>query len=106
MGEMNYFLGLQVEQSESGILNHQTKYVADILKRFQMDDAKPATTPLQVNHGINLDQQGDLIDPTLYRAMIGLLMYLTTSRPDIMYSMCLCARYQSKPKMTHLLAVK
>ncbi|KAD2805416.1 hypothetical protein E3N88_38793 [Mikania micrantha] len=106
MGEMKFFLGLQVDQSEAGIFIHQTKYVGDILSRFSMSDAKPAGTPLAINHGITPDEKGELIDATLYRGMIGSLMYLTASRPDIMFATCLCARYQSKPRVSHLIAVK
>ncbi|KAI3732428.1 hypothetical protein L1987_63633 [Smallanthus sonchifolius] len=106
MGEMKFFLGLQVDQSETGIFLHQTNYVGDILSRFSMTDAKPAGTPLAINHGISPDDKGEYIDATLYRAMIGSLLYLTASRPDIMFATCLCARYQSKPKVSHLIAVK
>ncbi|XP_035844017.1 uncharacterized protein LOC110931796 [Helianthus annuus] len=84
MGEMNFFLGLQVHQCEKGIFIHQTKYVGDILKRFQMEDSKPAGTPLAQNHGITPDGTDEHVEPSLYRAMIGSLMYLTASRPDIM----------------------
>ncbi|KAC9209899.1 hypothetical protein E3N88_46193 [Mikania micrantha] len=69
-------------------------------------DTKPAGTPLAINHGITPDEKGELIDATLYRGMIGSLMYLTASRPDIMFATCLCARYQSKLRVSHLIAVK
>ena len=71
-----------------------------------MDDSKPMDTPIQPNHGIRVDAKGKLIDPFTYRAIVGSLMYLTASRPDIMFVTCLCARYQSKPKQSHLAAVK
>ena len=106
MGEMNFFLGLQVNQLPTSIFIHQTKYVNDLLSWFKMVDAKPATTPLLLNHGIGPDERGDSVDPTLYRSMIGSLMYLTAMRPDIMYATCLCARYQSQRKVSHLIAVK
>ena len=93
MGEMQYFLGLQVQQLETGIFIHQTKYVADILSRFQMADSTPVSTPLPTNHGIGVDEKGEAVDPFIYRAMIGSLMYLTASRPDIMFATCLLARY-------------
>jgi len=102
MGELNFFLGLQVEQLDSGIFLHQTKYVKDILSRFSMTDTRPVSTPLAANHGISPDEEGESVDPTLYRSIIGSLMYLTASRPDIMFATCLCARYQSKPSMSHL----
>jgi len=106
MGEIKFFLGLQVDQSAAGIFLHPTKYVGDILTRFSMLDAKPAGTPLAINHSLSPDEKGELIDATLYRGMIGSLMYLTASRPDIMFATCLCARYQSKPRVSHLVAVK
>ncbi|KAM0050261.1 putative RNA-directed DNA polymerase [Helianthus debilis subsp. tardiflorus] len=106
MGEMTFFLGLQVQQTESGIFIHQTKYVGDILNRFQMSDATPIGTPLPTNHGITPDLKGDAVSPSNYRAMIGSLMYLTASRPDIMFPTCLLARYQVNPKASHLAAVK
>ena len=93
MGEMKFFLGLQVDQTPNGIFIHQTKYVQDLLSRFKMIYAKIASTPLPLNHDIGLDERGDPVDPTLYRSMIGSLMYLTASRPDIMFPTCLCARY-------------
>ncbi|KAJ0555461.1 putative RNA-directed DNA polymerase [Helianthus annuus] len=106
MGEMTFFLGLQVQQTESGIFIHQTKYVGDILSRFQMSDATPIGTPLPQNHGITPDLKGEAVSPSYYRAMIGSLMYLTASRPDIMYPTCLLARYQVNPKASHLASVK
>ncbi|XP_021979318.1 uncharacterized mitochondrial protein AtMg00810-like [Helianthus annuus] len=105
-GEMNFFLGLQVHQFEKGIFIYQTKYVGDILKRFQMEDSKPVGTPLAQNHGITPDGTGEHVEPSLYRAMIRSLMYLTASRPDIMYPTCLLARYQCNPKVSHMMAVK
>nr|XP_043625558.1 uncharacterized mitochondrial protein AtMg00810-like [Erigeron canadensis] len=85
MGEMKFFLGLQVEQKKEGIFIHQTKYVYDILKKFGMDDSSPIGTLIQVNHLLEASNRLDQdVDPTLYRSMIGSLMYLTSSRPDIM----------------------
>jgi hypothetical protein len=106
MGELKFFLGLQVDQSADGIFLHQTKYVNDLLSRFGMSDTSPVSTPLPVGHGIDMDAQGPSVDPTLYRSMIGSLMYLTASRPDIMFPTCLLARYQASPKSSHIDAVK
>ncbi|XP_076901241.1 uncharacterized protein LOC143555604 [Bidens hawaiensis] len=89
--EMKFFLGLQVEQLLDGIFIHQTKYVNDILAKFNMSDATAISTPLQLNYGIDPDPNGLKVDQTLYQSMIGSLMYLTASRPDIMYATCLCA---------------
>ena len=106
MGEMQFFLGLQVDQTLSGIFIHQTKYVSEVLSRFQMEDSTPVATPIQPNHGICVDARGEAVDPFTYRAIIGSLMYLTASRPDIMFATCLYARYHSKSKQSHLIAVK
>ncbi|KAD4586622.1 hypothetical protein E3N88_24223 [Mikania micrantha] len=106
MSDIMFFLGLQVDQNDNGIFIHQTKYIQDVLKRFSMLDSKPISTPIQPNHGIEPDIKGEFIDPTLYRGIIGSLMYLTASRPDIVFATSICARYQSKPKMSHLIAVK
>ncbi|KAJ0955734.1 putative RNA-directed DNA polymerase [Helianthus annuus] len=106
MGEMKFFLGLQVDQLPEGIFIHQTKYVHDILEKFGMSGSTPASTPLATNHGINPDLTGDRVDETMYRSMIRSLMYLTASRPDIMYPTCLAARFQSSPRASHMVIVK
>ncbi|XP_071731346.1 uncharacterized mitochondrial protein AtMg00810-like [Rutidosis leptorrhynchoides] len=106
LGAINFFLGLQVDQTEKGIFLHQSKYVADILSRFKMEDERIAKNPLSVNHGITLKNTGPKVNPTLYRAIIGSLMYLTASCPDILFATCLCARYQAQPNVNHMLAAK
>ncbi|XP_035844472.1 uncharacterized protein LOC118491109 [Helianthus annuus] len=106
MGEMNFFLGLQVDQMPEGTFIHQTKYVHDVLEKFGMSGTAPMSTPLATNHGINPDLTGEKVDETLYRSMIGSLMYLTASRPDIMYPTCLTARYQSSPRASHMSIVR
>ncbi|WVZ51176.1 hypothetical protein U9M48_002341 [Paspalum notatum var. saurae] len=82
------------------------KYTKDLLKRFKMDDCKPFNTPMPTNGHLDLDESGTKVDQTLYRSMIGSLLYLCVFRPDIMFSMCLCARFQADPKESHLTAVK
>ena len=106
MGEMTFFLGLQVKQSEKGIFIHQSKYVNDILTRFKMIDCKVAGTPIEVNHKLAPDLDMEDADQREYRSMIGSLMYLTASRPDIMFAVSICSRYQAHPKISHLKAVK
>lgn len=106
MGEMNLFLGIQVDQLDTGIFIHQTKYVHDILSRFNMLEAKEVPTPLTEATRLSPDPEGELIDQTLYRSMIGSLMYLTASRPDVMYATCLCSRFQARPTVLHLKAVR
>ena len=71
-----------------------------------MDECKPIKTPMPTNGHLDLDEGGNTVDQTLYHSMIGSLLYLTTSRPDIMFSVCMCARFQANPKETHLVAVK
>ncbi|KAJ9565794.1 hypothetical protein OSB04_001760 [Centaurea solstitialis] len=106
MGELTYFLGLQIKQSEKGIFINQGKYVHDMLKKFDLTSCTPMKTPMAPPLSLDKDSKGKPVDVTLYRGMIGSLLYLTASRPDIMYSTCLCARYQAEPKESHLTAVK
>lgn len=96
VGELNYFLGLQVKQIEDGIFICQSKYVKTLVKRCRLNSAKPMGTPLGTNQKIFKDKEGVSVDPTLCRSMIGSLLYLTTSRPDVYFSVVLCARYQSQ----------
>jgi hypothetical protein len=106
MGELTYFLGFQVKQLKDGTFLSQTKYTQDLLKRFGMKDAKPAKTPMGTDGHVDLNKGGKSVDQKAYRSMIGSLLYLCASRPDIMLSVCMCARYQSDPKECHLVAVK
>lgn len=106
MGELNYFLGLQIKQCPEGIFISQEKYCKEMLKKFSMDSASQMATPMSATIKICKDENGKSIDEKLYRSMIGSLLYITASRPDIMFAVCLCARYQSNPKISHLNAVK
>ncbi|GJV31487.1 putative ribonuclease H-like domain-containing protein [Tanacetum coccineum] len=106
MGELTFFLGLQVKQKEDGIFISQDKYVTEILKKFCFSDVKTASTPMETQKPLLKDEDGEEVDVHLYRSMIGSLMYLTSSRPDIMFAVCACARYQVNPKVSHLHAVK
>src|SRR6266542_250840 len=106
IGELTMFLGFQIKQLKDGIFIHQEKYIHDLLKRFGMEDCKEIKTPMASNGQIEPDLQGKPIDQKLYRSMIGSLLYLTASRPDIMFSVCMCARYQANPKESHEKAVK
>jgi hypothetical protein len=106
MGELNYFLGFQVKQLKDGTFISQTKYTQDLLKRFGMKDAKPMKTPMRTDGHVDLNKGGKFVDQKAYRSMIGSLLYLCASRPDIMLSVCMCARFQSDPRECHLVAVK
>ncbi|GKA57914.1 putative ribonuclease H-like domain-containing protein [Tanacetum coccineum] len=106
MGELTFFLGLQVKQTTAGIFLSQDKYVKDILNKFNFRTIKPASTPIEAHKSLGKDEEGEDVDVHLYRSMIGCLMYLTASRPDIMFAVCLCARFQVTPKVSHMHAVK
>ncbi|GKC56734.1 retrovirus-related pol polyprotein from transposon TNT 1-94 [Tanacetum coccineum] len=106
MGEMTFFLGLQVNQSPHGIFRNQSNYVLEILKKYEMETYDPIVTQMQIKDKLNLDKNGTLVDATKYRSMIGALMYLTSSRPDIIHATCLHARYQAQPTEKHLKEVK
>ncbi|GJY52849.1 putative ribonuclease H-like domain-containing protein [Tanacetum coccineum] len=92
MGELTFFLGLQVQQRKKGIFISQDKYVHEILKKFNYTDVKSASTPTDLEKPLVKDADADDVDEHLYRSMIGSLMYLTASRPDIMFAVCACAR--------------
>ncbi|GKE60976.1 putative ribonuclease H-like domain-containing protein [Tanacetum coccineum] len=98
--------GLQVKQKEDEIFISQDKYVTKILKKFGFSDVKTASTPMETHKPLLKDADGEDIDEHLYRSMIGSLMYLTSSRLDIMFAVCACARFQVNPKSSHLHAVK
>ncbi|GJR56834.1 putative ribonuclease H-like domain-containing protein [Tanacetum coccineum] len=106
MGELTFFLGLQVKENEDGILISQDKYMTEILKKFGFTDVKTASTPMETQKPLLKDADGEDVDEHLYRSMIESLMYLTFSRPDIIFAVCACARFQVNPKSSHLRAVK
>jgi hypothetical protein len=101
MGELTYFLGLQVKQLKDDIFISQMKYTQDLLKRFGMKHAKPAKTPMGTDGHLDLNKGGKSVDQKAYRSMICSLLYLCASRPDIMLSVCMCARFQSDHKECH-----
>ncbi|GJT50843.1 putative ribonuclease H-like domain-containing protein [Tanacetum coccineum] len=92
MGELTFFLGLQVQQKEDIIFISQDKYVAEILKKFNFTTVKTASTPIETNKALVKDEEAEVVDVHLYKLMIGSLMYLTTSRPDIMFAVCACGQ--------------
>jgi hypothetical protein len=106
MGELKYFLGFQIKQLHDGTFISQTKYIQDILRKFGMKDGKPIKTPMGTNGHLDLDTGSKSLDQKVYRSMIGSLLYLCASRPDIMHFVCMCARFQADPKEVHLRAVK
>nr|GEV14637.1 hypothetical protein [Tanacetum cinerariifolium] len=106
MGEMKFFLGLQVNQFSNGIFINQSKYILDILKRFEMENYDTVPTPMVEQAKLKLDLVGKPVDHTDYCSTIESLMYVTSSRPDIMFATCMCERYQANPNGDHVSAVK
>jgi hypothetical protein len=105
MGELQFFLGLQIKQSKEGTFVHQAKYTKDIVRKFKMEDSKAMATPMSTTTALDADEEGEHVDKE-YRSMIGSLLYLTATRPDIQCSVCLCARFQASPRTSHQQAVK
>ncbi|WVZ84324.1 LOW QUALITY PROTEIN: hypothetical protein U9M48_031367 [Paspalum notatum var. saurae] len=106
MGELQFFLGLQIKQGPEGTFVHQAKYTRDILKKFEMGDSNPMTPPISTNTALDADEDGETVDQKEFRGMIGSLLYLTATRPDIQFAVCLCARYRASPRTSHRQAVK
>ena len=106
LGLMHYFLGLEVWQSSEGIFLNQGKYAVEILKRFNMLECKALATPMDSNLKFLTDDSSELVDVTLYRQIIGSLMYLTTTRPDICFVVNTLSQYLVQPRRVHLVAAK
>ena len=106
IGKLNFFLGLQIKQLKEGTFINQAKYVKYLFKKYNLEEVKTMSTPMGSSIKLDMDEKGKLVDQTKYKGMIGSLLYLMTSRPDIMYNVCLCARFQAWPKESHLNAVK
>ena len=101
MGELKLYLGLKIKQTPKGIYIHQTKYVKELLKKFNMKEAKDMKTPMHPTTYLGLDEESTKVDRTQYRTMIGLLLYLAASRLNVMFSVCLCARFQKEQREVH-----
>lgn len=106
IGELSFFLGIQVKQTTERILISQSKYTQDLIKRFVMEGKNHARMPMSTIIKIYTDPIGKSIDPTLYKSMVGSLLYITTSRPDITFSVSVYARFQANPKESHTTAIK
>ncbi|GJZ96875.1 retrovirus-related pol polyprotein from transposon TNT 1-94 [Tanacetum coccineum] len=106
MGNFSFFLGLQISQDPKGIFLNESKYALESLKKYGMESSNPVDTPMVEKSKLDEDPQGIAIDPTYYRGMIGTLMYLIASRPDLKFDVCMCARYKAKPTEKHLHAVE
>ncbi|GJR58078.1 retrovirus-related pol polyprotein from transposon TNT 1-94 [Tanacetum coccineum] len=106
MGEMEFFLGLQIHQSPRGIFINQAKYTLEILNKHGMEKGQSIGTPMATKPKLDSDLSGESIDQTNYHSKIRSLVYLTSSRPDIVQAVCYCARYQARPTEKHLKEVK
>ncbi|GJZ88399.1 retrovirus-related pol polyprotein from transposon TNT 1-94 [Tanacetum coccineum] len=106
MGKISFFLGLQISQSPRGIFINQSKYALESLKKYGFDSCDPVDTPMVEKSKLDEDKEVKAVDPSHYRGMIDTLLYLTASRPDLQFAICMCARYQARPTEKHLHAVK
>ncbi|XP_058762416.1 secreted RxLR effector protein 161-like, partial [Vicia villosa] len=106
VGELTYFLGLQIKQMEDFTFLSQSKYAKNIVKKFGMDNASHKRNPAPTHIKLSKDEGGISVDQSLYRSMIESLLYLTASRPDIAFVVGACVRYQAEPKVSHLNQVK
>ena len=91
---------------KNGTFVSQDKYIKDMLKKFGMDDAKAISTPMGTNGRLDSDASGSMVDQKMYRSMIGSLLYVVASRSDVMFSVCMCARFQASLRESHLKATK
>nr|GEZ79697.1 retrovirus-related Pol polyprotein from transposon TNT 1-94 [Tanacetum cinerariifolium] len=106
MGKTSFFLGLQISQSPRGIFINQSKYALESLKKYGFESCDPLDTPMLEKSKLDVDKERKAVDSSHYRGMIGTLLYLTASRPDLQFAICMCARYQARPTEKNLHAVK
>jgi hypothetical protein len=106
MRELTFFLGIQVKQMKQGTFVHQAKYTKDLMKKFNMAELKPVSTPISTVASLGPDEDGKAVDQREYKSMIGSLLYLTTTRPDIQFVVGLCACFQAFPHSSHQTVVQ
>jgi hypothetical protein len=106
MGELTFFLGIQVKQMKQGTFMHQVKYMKDLMKKFNMVELKPVSIPMSSMASRVPDEDGEAMDQREYKSMIGSLLYLTATRSNIQFVVGLCARFQSSPRSSHRTAVQ
>jgi hypothetical protein len=106
MRELTFFLGIQVKQTKQGTFEHQDKYMKDLMKKFNMVELKPMSTPMSSTASLSPDEDDEVVDQRGYMSMIGSLLYLTATRPDIQFAMGLCARFQASPHSSHQMTVQ
>jgi hypothetical protein len=105
MGVLIFFLGIQVKQTKQGTFTHLAKYTKDIMKKFNMAELKPVSTPVSTAMLLGPDEDGEAADQREYRSMIDSLLYLTATLPDIQFAMYLCVRFQASPRSSHRMTV-
>jgi hypothetical protein len=106
MGELTFFLGIQVKQTKEGTFVHQAKYTKGLIKKFAMVGAKPVSTPMSKMTPLDPDEDGEAANQREYKSMIGSLLYLMVTRLGIQFAVCLCARFQASPRTLHHQAVQ
>jgi hypothetical protein len=106
MGELTFFLGIQVKQTKQGTFVHQAKYTKDLMKKFNMVELNPVSTPMSFTTSLGPDEDGEAVDQREYRSMIGSLLYLTATRSDIHFIVGLCTRFQASPRSSHQTTVQ
>ena len=106
LGMLSYFLGIEFTQTKSGVIMHQTKYTRDLLKKFNIEQSNPTTTPAETGMKLEHSPDEEGVNPAVYRSIVGSLRYLCNTRPDLSFSVGVVSRHMQDPKVTHLLAVK
>jgi hypothetical protein len=106
MGELTFFLGIQVKQMKQGTFMHQAKYTKDLMKKFNMVELKPMSTLMSSAASLGPDEDGKAVDQRAYKSMINSLLYLTATRPDIQFTMGLCVRFQTSSLSSHRMTVQ
>jgi hypothetical protein len=106
MGELSFFLCIQVKQMKQGTFIHQAKYTKDSIKKFNMAELKPVSTPMSMATALDPDENGEMVDQREYNNMIGSLLYLTVTWLDIQFTVCLCVRFHTSPHSSHRASVQ
>jgi hypothetical protein len=106
MGEITFFLGIQVNQTRQGTFIHQAKYTKDLMKKFNMDELKPVSTPMSMTTSLDPDENTKVVDQREYRSMISSLLYITMTQPDIQFIVYLYVRFQASPSSSDWTAVQ
>jgi hypothetical protein len=106
MGELSFFLCIQVKQMKQGTFIHQAKYTKDLIKKFNMAELKPVSTPMSMATALDPDENGEMVDQREYNSMIGSLLYLTVTWLDIQFTVCLCVRFHTSPHSSHRTSVQ